>query len=130
MVICCKLTNILSCNLTSNLDLRWNGTKCVVMIDFIFSLVRSRILRKPIASLDSVDLKHLGQNLLMVGNRSKLSTKKLSYILGARKLRNLEVDGVRELAMWDKSYETMTNQVIIAFDLDDDFSHLKGFKLK
>ena len=66
----------------------------------------------------------------MVGNRSKLSTKKLSYILGARKLRNLEVDGVRELAMWDKSYETMTNQVIIAFDLDDDFSHLKGFKLK
>ena len=56
--------------------------------------------------------------------------QKLSYFLGARKLRNLEVDGVRELAMWDKPYETMTNQIIIAFDLDDDFSHLKGFKLK
>ena len=64
------------------------------------------------------------------GLQPNLFRQKISYILGARKLRNLEVDGVRELAMWDKPYETMTNQVIIAFDLDDDFSHLKGFKLK
>ena len=45
-------------------------------------------------------------------------------------MRNLEVNGVRELAMWDKPYETMTNQIIIAFDLDDGFSNMKGFKLK
>ena len=50
--------------------------------------------------------------------------------LGARKLRNLGVDGVRELAMWDRPYETMTNQIIIAFDLDDGFSNMNGFKLK
>ena len=45
-------------------------------------------------------------------------------------MRNLEVDGVRELAMWDKPYETLTNQIIIAFDLDDRFSDLNGFRLK
>ena len=54
----------------------------------------------------------------------------LLYVLGSRKLRNLEVNGKRQMAMWDTPYETMSNQIVIAFDLDDNFSHMAGFKLK